>query len=319
MEYILYKHIILSLFIILTFVLSISSSEAGKYTADFLTTGVGARALAMGGAFTALADDATASYWNPAGLTQLERREISLMHSSMFDDIVRTDFINFVYPMTYRNSALAIGILRLGVDDIPITTRLDNNQRPIIDKYVNDSEYAIYLSYAHLLNSNVSLGGNIKTIRQSVGDNSSLGYGIDLSLHYQMFSQLSFGITLSDITGTIVTWDTGHRDIRHPSMRSAIAYHRIVPSLNGTITATVDMEASLETNSLNAQIGNETFGMKLHYGLEYWIRDTIALRGGLNDEWSAGAGFKVSFFNIDYAFCGYELGNTHRVSMGVKL
>ena len=259
MEYILYKHIILSLFIILTFVLSISSSEAGKYTADFLTTGVGARALAMGGAFTALADDATASYWNPAGLTQLERREISLMHSSMFDDIVRTDFINFVYPMTYRNSALAIGILRLGVDDIPITTRLDNNQRPIIDKYVNDSEYAIYLSYAHLLNSNVSLGGNIKTIRQSVGDNSSLGYGIDLSLHYQMFSQLSFGITLSDITGTIVTWDTGHRDIRHPSMRSAIAYHRIVPSLNGTITATVDMEASLETNSLNAQIGNELF------------------------------------------------------------
>ena len=76
-------------------------SVAAKYTADFLTLGVGARALAMGGAGTALSDNAYASYWNPAGLGQLTRYEVSFMHSTLNGEDAY-DFVSYIHPLKNR-------------------------------------------------------------------------------------------------------------------------------------------------------------------------------------------------------------------------
>ncbi|MDD5089864.1 MAG: UPF0164 family protein [Candidatus Wallbacteria bacterium] len=93
-----------------------SSGSAGAY----LKMGVGARPLGMGGAFTAIADDATAAFWNPAGLVQLDKKEITTMHAMLKMD--RTyNFLNYIQPLPKRNAAWGVNYVRFGVDDLPET------------------------------------------------------------------------------------------------------------------------------------------------------------------------------------------------------
>jgi hypothetical protein len=90
-----------------------------KYAAEFLNIGVGARAMAMGGAFCAVADDATSSYWNPAGLRLLKSREIGVMHSAQFANEVKYDYLVFGSPSV--TESFGASIIRMGIDDIPYT------------------------------------------------------------------------------------------------------------------------------------------------------------------------------------------------------
>jgi hypothetical protein len=90
-----------------------------KYAAEFLNIGVGARAMAMGGAFCAVADDATSSYWNPSGLRLLRSREIGVMHSAQFANEVKYDYLVFGSPS--ETESFGASIIRMGIDDIPYT------------------------------------------------------------------------------------------------------------------------------------------------------------------------------------------------------
>jgi hypothetical protein len=108
--------------------LAVAAVPAGatKYAGEFLKIPVGARAVAMGGAFTAVADDATSPFWNPAGMVYLPYREVFLEHNEQFGSLVNHNFGSAVYPMKgseERRSALGISATWVGIDDIPITPR----------------------------------------------------------------------------------------------------------------------------------------------------------------------------------------------------
>ena len=76
------------------------SNKAPKYSNEFLNIGVGARALGMGKVQVSLADNATAGYWNPAGLTsQTHKYDGVLMHSELFSGVVKNDFGAFSMPL----------------------------------------------------------------------------------------------------------------------------------------------------------------------------------------------------------------------------
>jgi len=168
------------LFIVnLLIVLNVDILQAQKYAADFLNIGVGSRALGMGSAYVAISNDATAAYWNPAGLSQLHKREITIMHANRFSGLVQTNFINLAIIDKHGN-AFALSYFRVGIDDIPKSTKLDEFDRPIIEKYIQDVEQALFLSFARKNSNNFSLGGNLKAIFQQVGDHSSLGLGFDI-------------------------------------------------------------------------------------------------------------------------------------------
>lgn len=92
-----------------------------KYAAEFLNIGVGARAGAMGGAFSAVADDATACYWNPAGLCLLPHRQVGVMHSAQFANQVKYDYVVFGTP--HGAESYGASLIRMGIDDIPYTER----------------------------------------------------------------------------------------------------------------------------------------------------------------------------------------------------
>ncbi len=89
------------------------ASDVGITAANFLKIGIGARATAMGGAFTGLADDATALYWNPAGLTQIEGRKFSATYSSWFAGINR-GYITYVLPTLGGVTAVGFNYVSMG-------------------------------------------------------------------------------------------------------------------------------------------------------------------------------------------------------------
>ena len=74
---------------------------AAKFAGAFMEDGGGARALGMGGAFTAVADDPSAAFWNPAGLSGRVGRELLLMHSDRFGDLVYRDYASYVQPVSW--------------------------------------------------------------------------------------------------------------------------------------------------------------------------------------------------------------------------
>jgi hypothetical protein len=99
-------------------------ARADKYAAEFLKIPVGARAVGMGGAFSAMADDATAPFWNPSGMVFLPYKEAFLQHAEQFGNLVNHNFGSVVWPIASgedRRSALGATLTWVGVDDILIT------------------------------------------------------------------------------------------------------------------------------------------------------------------------------------------------------
>ena len=291
------------------------TTHAQKYSSEFLSIGVGARALGMGGAYVAIADDGSAVYWNPAGLSQLQKREVSFMHASRFSGLVHVNFFNFVFPDKNGN-AFGISYFRMGIDDIPKSTKLDQFDRPIIEGYMQDTEHALFLSFSHSLAENFFVGGNLKTIRQTVGSNSSMGFGFDFGTLYRFSNSFSVGMNLQDIAGTYVFWDTGHKDVRKPTLKWGFALSSPIPFLAGKATLAVNQNFRFEgKNSENYFSIGEIAGSDFQFGGEIMLLNILALRAGMEREnFTGGAGFRLKFIQIDYAFVSYDLGNTHRIS-----
>ena len=145
------------------------STKTPKYSNEFLNLGVGARALGMGQVQVSLADDATAGYWNPAGLAnQTHKYDGVLMHSELFSGVVKNDYAAFSMPLDDK-SAIGVSVLRLGVDNIADTRNLIN-EYGYIDyskiEYFSVADYALLLSYARKVSSveGLSVGANGKII-----------------------------------------------------------------------------------------------------------------------------------------------------------
>lgn len=149
------------------FFLVILSASGENYTGDFLTNGIGARALGLGGAYVSIADDATATYWNPAGIAGIEQKyQVCLMHAARRSGLGAFSYVSGIGKILPH---LTIGLswIRAGIDDIPIyydvpafdeNTSADQRKndpkfRPreedfIPAGYLNDSENAYVLSLA---------------------------------------------------------------------------------------------------------------------------------------------------------------------------
>ncbi|MBI5711499.1 MAG: hypothetical protein HZC42_14535 [Candidatus Eisenbacteria bacterium] len=187
--------------------LTAAPARATKYAGEFLKIPIGARAIGMGGAFTAVSDDATAPYWNPAGMVYLPYREVIPQHQEKFGSLANHDYVGAVFPLDGvkgRHSALGVGVIRFAVDDIPITPRpgqlrpnvdfldygpdndpttpdpgqangvWDRGERLLIsadDLYMaSSSDLAVLLSFARQKSEHWAFGGNLKFVRQSIPD-----------------------------------------------------------------------------------------------------------------------------------------------------
>jgi hypothetical protein len=310
------------LFLCLSLLFLVSGGALGssKYAGEFLNTGVGARPMGMGGAFTALCDDVHAVYWNPAGLVHAPGRQVLFMHAESFGGLVRQDYLGLVLPLKTAHSALGFGLLRLGVDDIPYTQWDPQTQRPQVLKEVNDSEYAVFFSYARAGGERLSFGGSGKLIRKSVGDDRAFGLGLDAGVLWRLSQSLTLGAKLADLTSTPLAWNSGEKEYILPMLKVGAA-HRLSPRfLRGEIHTTLDIDTMFEGREETAwaSLGGVSYDPKA--GLEYWYGQRIAIRAGIqSQQFTAGASIRLSLAGIDYAFLGHEdLDSSHRLSAAVS-
>jgi hypothetical protein len=166
------------------------STKTPKYSNEFLTIGVGARALGMGKVQVSLADNATAGYWNPAGLVnQTHKYDGVLMHSELFSGVVKNDYAAFSMPIDDK-SAVAISLVRVGIDNIADTRALINEYNYIDYSkitYFSVADYAVLLSYARKLGNveGLSVGANGKFIYRNIGSfANAYGFGFDAGVQY---------------------------------------------------------------------------------------------------------------------------------------
>ncbi len=186
-----------------------SHSQFRNYSNEFLNIGVDAASLGMSKAVVASTNDVNSSYWNPAGLVNIEDYQGSLMHASYFSGIATYNFASFAMPID-KQSALAISIIRFGVDDILNTTELIDSEGNIDFNKVNlfsAADYAFNIGYAKkLLLDGFSIGGNAKIVRRIIGDfATSWGFGFDLGIQFEK-NGWKFGAMARDITTTFNTW-----------------------------------------------------------------------------------------------------------------
>jgi len=184
-------------------------AQTPKYSNEFLSIGVGARALGMSNAFVSAANDATSGYWNPAGLTRIDANiQIALMHTEYFAGLAQYDYGSIAFNLDSQ-SAFGFSFLRFGIDDIPDTSELiDANGNINYDRIrsFSSSDNAFMLSYARYLNPNLSLGVNAKVIRRTAGSFAGAwGFGIDAGIQYT-FGEWNFGAMGRDITSTFNAW-----------------------------------------------------------------------------------------------------------------
>ncbi|MCK5572870.1 MAG: PorV/PorQ family protein [Bacteroidetes bacterium] len=315
-----------------------SSGETGvaKYAGEFISLGVGARALALGGAYVALATDVTAGYWNPAGLSRINYPEFMLMHDEAFGSLVNHDYAAAAIPFG-KSASLGLSVIRLGVDDIPDTRNAgvdidgnvtyDPNEFSRIDPnrvtFFNSADWAFYFTYSKRHSENFSYGANLKFIRRDLGDHSATGIGFDIGVWYSPWENLALGVNLQDITTTFLAWDTGRNELISPTLKMGGAF--FLQALGGRFTPVVDVDVRFENRQYasTAHLGPVSFDVRT--GLEYLFKDLVALRVGYSDvkQLTMGAGLHFPMLSIDYSFAKFDgvdqLGNTHRISLMLTL
>jgi hypothetical protein len=297
-----------------------AAGAANKYAGEFLTHGVGARALGMGSAFVAVADDVTAGYWNPAGAADAERRTFQLMHSETFGDIVNYDTGAYVHPVSGK-AAMAVTFVRLGIDDIPFTNDFDTDENRIYYdpdriRWESDSESALLVSYARKTSERLRLGGSLKLVRKAIASHTCYGFGFDLGAKYGLWSGATLGANVQDATGTLLVWDTKTQERIIPTVKLGAAQRFEIPSMDGILTLAADGDFRFENRQLADQYHAGSVSADTHYGLEFMYHKMVAVRAGLAmGQLTAGAGLSLGGFTVDYAFGKHEyLDSSHRVS-----
>ncbi len=313
-----------------SFTSGVQAASRAKYAGEFIAIGVGGRALGLGGAYAALANDVTSGYWNPAGLSRIIYPEITLMHDERFGDLVNYDYGAVALPVGAMSS-IAFSLIHLGVDGIPDTRNamIDVNGNGVFDNadrldyskitYFNTADWAFYFSYAKKSSESFSYGANLKIIRRELGETSATGVGFDIGAQYNASDKFLLGANMQDVTTTLVAWSTGTNELISPTLKIGSAY--FLDAFGGRFAPAVDVDMRFENrqSASNAHLGAVSFDF--HTGLEFDYKNIVALRAGRSDigSFNMGTGIHLPKFDIDYSFAKFDaadqIGNTHRISL----
>ena len=322
------KQIIISAILLLSVEQSVAqlvpvlgAQRAGTSAAQFLKIGVGARATAMGDAFIAVADDATALYWNPAGIVQFEKNQLTLSHIEWLVDIEH-EFIGYVHKF---NSAHSIGFqfTSLHMKDMPVTTEF---QQRGTGEYFTFSDVLFGVTYASRLTDKFSFGATIKYFNETLGVLSMSEVLVDLGTYYRIgIGSGRFAVAVTNFGGQLKPSGSIERDDGtlitefqsfNPPTLFRLAYAQEV----------FENETSKLTTSIQLSHPNDN-SENLNFGLEYWWNKQIALRAGykLNvdeESLSLGAGVNTTVSGyvvaIDYSYSNFSiLGDVNRFSFNI--
>ena len=257
--------------------------------------GVGARALAMGGAFVAVADDATAMLWNPSGLAQLEDTRLTGMSTDLYGLGITHQFIGAV--TTFANLGIGLGWERASIDGQIV------DEGGVIGGAFTWVEQAIVGSLATNVLDVAMAGANVKYYLADDGlGEGATGFGFDLGLLVSLGDMFVIGVNAMDLAGSSISWDGGTTDVISGLYKAGLA----MKLADGRLVLATDVDFD------GTDLGNT------HVGVEFAVIDELALRGGvvLTDNFqdyyfTVGAGINVAGLYVDAAYILEEtLGNT---------
>jgi hypothetical protein len=248
---------------LLIFCLALSCStfcygSSGTEGASFLDIPVGARPAALGSAYSALAADAYAPVWNPAGLGFMDHTEVAGQHLSYVDSI-HYEYLGLAHPITPHDS-LGASIQYLGSGNIAST---DNNGNSI----GNFSSYfaSFNMAYSRRLGDYAAVGLTGKWLDARIGDFSASAYAADLGAMLRPNAQWSFGATVTNIGSKLTFINAG--DSLPLAGHLSAAFR---PDSHWTVAA----EAVEEVNGFTSGRG----------GVEWRPVDMVALRAGYKSD-----------------------------------
>jgi uncharacterized protein UPF0164 len=284
--------------------------KVGTFDGQFLKIGVGARAEAMGGAFVGVADDASALFWNAAGIARIDpdKSEFSFNHAVWPADLQFTQ-AGYVFHVKRFPGAFGLSVRSLYMDPMIETTAYQPNGT---GNTFDAGMMAAGFSYARSFTDKFSAGGTIHFIHEGLAEFSQQTYAVDVGTLYDVGAMgMRIGMAISNI-GSQITFI--QRNGRIPGI------FRVGTSMNLLQTGDQKLLGSFEFSHPpdNAE--------RLNVGAEYSFQKFVFLRGGYNLNYDAegmagGAGFHIPVSvagqaDVDYAYTDMkDLGGAHRFSI----
>jgi hypothetical protein len=249
---------------------SASATQGGTSTATFLRIGQGARAEGMGGAFTAVADDAHAVYWNPAGLAQITRRQLGLSHLQHIEKVT-SQHGSFVLPVNKLNGSL--GVQTTFVDMGTIDRRDATGALVGGDNKV--SAYSGTVAWGQAFGDRLALGVGAKLFGQDLAGETGSGFAADLgALFFIVPNRFAIGLSALNLGPQIKT-GTQNEDIPQ-TLTVGGAYYPMEQ-----LTIALDLAKERDTDAA------------LHLGGEYLFQGRFVVRAGFQDTQEAGGGLSA--------------------------
>jgi hypothetical protein len=265
--------------------------------------GVGARAQALGGAFTARADDGTAAQWNPAFLESFGAYDTQICLSALPMDLDRrAGFASYLQKLgDWGGLAASWQYFRIGGIE-------ERDAQGLHTGALEDLQNAFSLAYGLALGADWKAGAALHYYWHALAGTEGKGMGLDLAAAYKPkgpWVRWEFGATLKDLSPGMF-WGTGRREPVNPTLRLGAAYHILYDQL----IAAVDLEWPWRQKAAP------------HAGIEWWVWEPAAVRAGLDSQGVyLGAGFRQGPYQIDYSYSALLEGisNEHRITLMYKL
>lgn len=252
--------------------------------------GIGARALGMGSASAAYPADASAFYWNPAGMVVVEQKTVGLSLTTLFEG-TQYNFVGYVHP-TMATGTFGIGVVRIGTGGI--------GQRSWdMGTIVDEGEIGYWwgklvLAYAISVYKGLSLGVNLDVNRQVLGAYSTNGFNLDLGIHYScpseswLLKNLYLGCKVSNALS--------------PRLKLGVYSETLPYNIRAGIGKAFFLRGNLDRFLLLADYDKSQYTKgRYHIGMEYGWNSMIYLRAGVdNGEMTFGGGVRFMNFQLDY-------------------
>lgn len=283
-------------------------SRAGTSGFSFLKVGIGARAVSMGSAFTGLADDASALYYNPAGVAGLLNGRYILGYLNYFDDM-QSGFAGLTRPVS-EITALGFHLNYLNYGEFLETDKSGK----ILDNF-SGGNVVFGLTLASKMSYHLMLGATGKFILEKVHDYSATGLAFDFGLKYAANrDRYSFGLAVQNL-GTQLSSLGNEKDRLPITFRTGGSVRPLgVPFvISGDLVFFTD-------NDPHLAIGGEYYNFEPIFIRAGWNTFGKNFRAAYSDDkWAGlalGVGFLVKTMEISYAFApGADLGDSHRITL----
>jgi hypothetical protein len=310
---------------------NLGGQRAGISAFQFLKIGAGARGVGLGETFTAIANDASALYWNPAGLTQFSDNQFIFSHTEYVIDI-KHEFFGVAYHLT-PNDAVGISVTSLYTDPMEITTE---TQPFGTGRYFKFGDVALGLTYSKKMTDQFSFGFTLKYAEETLDILKMRGIMVDLGTYYWTgLGSSRFAIVISNFGGDV----TPSGEVTEFSGTTVNKFQAFSPPTLfkiGLAMEPLDEEGQRITTSIELNHPNDN-AENIHLGVEYQWQQWLRLRAGLkrtigerllgldnssSNDVTLGIGITapvaVMKVNLDYAYANFNmLGSVHRLSIGL--